>query len=497
MSNLFNEVKKDAGQIQGLLQKQIDTFKDQKTLKLDDVLAQQSQNVIRRLRQLKSVTPEQSMELQELLMDGPWTSEQKASMVSLLTNAVGMGGQGGPSMRQTVTSFAAYLSPTDVATLSNPDVNSYVKIDVLASRAMSIGLTRPSEPSFRNILAAGSAHGLSISPQERLPFLNELKRKLRKVSMQSTVQHYPATPAELDSEMLEAAYGADDRPSQCQEAVAAALAAQGSLPWRRSSKNHVRLDGTSTDLQVIPATSRISSSSSSMQGQEGGFMNMMTQMSQIATMAQNPMFMQMMMMMMMGGGRQQQQSQEVPLQMFPKKAPAEPCKSPPSTPGSTAVDGDSQPQQQEIGDLQPKELFDLGLGHEDENSHTPNTSVETQATVMELALQKRQSIKDVAKEDVNASKPAGKKPDKAVKDKAAPKTEIKKSKKDPEITKAKPEKKMDRKNIHSRAYQAAKGKYLKEGKSHQEACEAAAEDAAMELRRHGFEPHPKKRPTKK
>ena len=75
MSNLFNEVKKDAGQIQGLLQKQIDTFKDQKTLKLDDVLAQQSQNVIRRLRQLKSVTPEQSMELQELLMDGPWTSE--------------------------------------------------------------------------------------------------------------------------------------------------------------------------------------------------------------------------------------------------------------------------------------------------------------------------------------------------------------------------------------------------------------------------------------
>ena len=112
-------------------------------------------------------------------------------------------------------------------------------------------------------------------------------------------------------------------------------------------------------------------------------------------------------------------------------------------------------------------------------------------------MQKRQSIKDVAKEDVNASKPAGKKPDKAVKDKAAPKTEIKKSKKDPEITKAKPEKKMDRKNIHSRAYQAAKGKYLKEGKSHQEACEAAAEDAAMELRRHGFEPHPKKRPTKK
>ena len=494
MSNLFKEVKKDAGQIQGLLQKQIDTFKDQKTLKLDDVLAQQSQNVIRRLRQLKSVTPEQNMELQELLMDGPWTSEQKASMVSLLTNAVGMGGQGGPSMRQTVTSFAAYLSPSDVATLSNPDVNSYVKIDVLASRAVSIGRTRPSEPSFRNILAAGSAHGLSISPQERLPFLNELKRKLRKVSMQSTVQHYPATPAELDSEMLEAAYGADDRPSQCQEAVAAALAAQGSLPCRRSSKNHVRLD-SSTDLQVIPATSRISSSSSSMQGPEGGFMNMMTQMSQIATMAQNPMFMQM--MMMMGGGRQQQQSQEVPLQMFPKKAPAEPCKSPPSTPGSAAVDGDSQPQQQEINlDLEPKHLFDLGLG-QDENSSTPITSVETQATVMELALQKRQSIKDVAKEDVNASKPAGKKPDKAVKDKAAPKTEVKKSKKDPEITKAKPEKKMDRKNIHSRAYQAAKGKYLKEGKSHQEACEAAAEDAAMELRRHGFEPHPKKRPTKK
>ena len=57
--------------------------------------------------------------------------------------------------------------------------------------------------------------------------------------------------------------------------------------------------------------------------------------------------------------------------------------------------------------------------------------------------------------------------------------------------------KMDRKNIHSRTYTAAKLKFLKQGFKLEDAVEKASAVAANELKKHGFVPHPKNRPNKK
>ena len=75
---------------------------------------------------------------------------------------------------------------------------------------------------------------------------------------------------------------------------------------------------------------------------------------------------------------------------------------------------------------------------------------------------------------------------------AVPESKPKKIEPTKAVKKDKEPLKMDRKNLHSRTYTAAKLKGLKEGMTLEDACEKASKVAAAELKKHGYEPHPKK-----
>ena len=72
-----------------------------------------------------------------------------------------------------------YLSVADSEKLADPALNKYMKLEVLSSRAIAIGLFKPDEKSFKSILGAGVSAGLELASQEKLPMMTELKRMSR------------------------------------------------------------------------------------------------------------------------------------------------------------------------------------------------------------------------------------------------------------------------------------------------------------------------------
>ena len=200
-------------------------------------------------------------------------------------------------------------------------------------------------------------------------------------------------------------------------------------------------------------------------------------------MASNPMLFQMMNMMANSG------QQEIPITMIGKRS----GRASPSCPGTPASSPKNDSQEQEVPPSEPEAkaaeapkipLFDLGAPDEkdleSDLQKKAQSMVASQAKVMERALEERAM-----------KKPATCNP-KAKAKSTASKSETKAIKKDQEGGL-----KMDRKNIHSRTYTAAKLKFLKQGFKLEDAVEKASAVAANELKKHGFVPHPKNRPNKK
>ena len=160
-------------------------------------------------------------------------------------------------------------------------------------------------------------------------------------------------------------------------------------------------------------------------------------------------------------------------------APRVPSKSPPDESQDTQ---ESQPHEVNPAGVKPLKLFYTG-GDETDDQPAPETSSQKpldaiqQAGVVEDAIDRRSKA-------AKMKRPAA----------AVPESKPKRIDATKAVKKDKEPWKMDRKNLHSRTYTAAKLKGLKEGMTLEDACEKASKVDAAELKKHGYEPHPKKRP---
>ena len=249
MADLYAQCQKDIQHIMEMLETQQTALPDADMTK---AIAIQSGNVLRRLRSLRGMTPEQSVELQSLLLSGPWTDNQKEDMVMVLTveHAKGEAKTASPQS-QVVEDFVGCLSVQDVQVLSNPSVTHLAKIQVLADRCMSIGVVKPTEVSYKNVLSAGVAAGLVLQPHEKIPFLNELKRLVttaakKRQRPEPYISRYPTSAAELPAQ-LQICYEAD--PAAELEGGSARALSAGLRCRRPRAGAHV------DSLAIVPAAS--------------------------------------------------------------------------------------------------------------------------------------------------------------------------------------------------------------------------------------------------
>ena len=205
----------------------------------------------------------------------------------------------------------------------------------------------------------------------------------------------------------------------------------------------------------------------------------------------------MMMMMMMGAqyfmsmmqqgvnpfGKGNPASPEDLVYLTPKgkgmAAPRVPSKSPPDESQDTQ---ESQPHEVNPAGVKPLKLFDTG-GDETDDQPAPETSSHKPLDAIQQAGVVEDAI-DCRSKAAKMKRPAA----------AVPESKPKKIDATKAVKKDKEPLKMDRKNLHSRTYTAAKLKGLKDGMTLEDACEKASKVAAAELKKHGYEPHPKKRP---
>ena len=249
MADLYAQCQKDIQHIQDMLEAQQTALPDADITK---AIAIQSGNVMRRLRSIRVMTPEQSGELQSLLLSGPWTDNQKEDMLMVLTveHAKGEAKTSSPQS-QVVEDFVGFLSVQDVQVLSDPAVTHLAKVKVLADRCMAIGVVRPTEVSYKNVLSAGVAAGLVLTPHEKLPYLTELKRLVtsaakRREKPEPYLCRYPTSAGELPA-ALQACYEAD--PAANVEGGSARALSAGLRCRRPRAGAHVE------SLAIVPATS--------------------------------------------------------------------------------------------------------------------------------------------------------------------------------------------------------------------------------------------------
>lgn len=170
----YEQVHADITHIQTMLEEQKKNLPEGHNM--TSATANQAAGVLQMLRNLTGLNHEQSMQMQRLVLAGPWTGQQKGEFADVLTSHHSTGALSSSPRRQLVESFSAYLTLEDVQKLSDPQLSLLAKIQVLADRCVSVGIVRPLEKSWKPIMAAGIAAGMTLQTHERLPYLEELKR---------------------------------------------------------------------------------------------------------------------------------------------------------------------------------------------------------------------------------------------------------------------------------------------------------------------------------
>ena len=148
MADLYATVKGEVEAIQGLV---VTQKKEVPQIDLSKSVERQCEAVKRRPMQLQTLSSEQATELSVLICGGPWTSLQKGDLLDEINGRLAgatSSGSGARKQPQEVASFAPFLTRGDVSKLRS-DAGEYVKLEVVAARASSLGLFRPSEQSFK------------------------------------------------------------------------------------------------------------------------------------------------------------------------------------------------------------------------------------------------------------------------------------------------------------------------------------------------------------
>jgi hypothetical protein len=210
---------------------------------MTSAIANQAAGVLQMLRNLTGLNHQQSMQMQRLVLAGPWTGQQKGEFADVLTSHHSTGALSSSPRRQLVESFSAYLTLEDVQKLSDPQHSLLAKIQVLADRCVSVGIVRPLEKSWKPIMAAGIAAGMTMQTHERLPYLEELKRlvargKNAKGLPEPYLTTYPHDPTDLPPALKQCFAGSTMGGVE----EGQGLAARSQVDLRRSS-NSQRPDG--------------------------------------------------------------------------------------------------------------------------------------------------------------------------------------------------------------------------------------------------------------
>ncbi len=157
----------------------------------------------------------------------------------MLANTVA--GSPGRRKTQTIACFAQYLTASDMEVLAGGAM-LHTKIEVLARRCVRVGLTCPSEPSVRAIIAAGVAAGISNlgTPQQKYSAVVEFKRQVKDLDKKETkaavhLLQLPADPKHLPESLFQRAYSADDPPTGLKSEDEVLRAAAG-IKVRKSAK---------------------------------------------------------------------------------------------------------------------------------------------------------------------------------------------------------------------------------------------------------------------
>ena len=474
----YEQVHADITHIHTMLEEQKNTLPDGHNM--TSAIASQAAGVLQMLRNLTGLNHEQSMQMQRLVLAGPWTGQQKGEFADVLTSHHSTGALSSSPRRQLVESFSAYLTLEDVQKLSDPQHSLLAKIQVLADRCVSVGIVRPLEKSWKPIVAAGIAAGMTMQTHERLPYLEELKRLVAKGKNargmpEPYLTTYPHDPTDLPPALKQCFAGSTMGGVE----EGQGLAACSQVDLRRSSKSQ-----RTESMAMLPSRPKGPMMGAGMGSMPGG----------AACGGFDPGMMMMMgaqyfMSMMQQGvnpfGKGNPARPEDLVYLTPKgkgmAAPPVPCKSPPDESQDTQ---ESQPHEVKPAGVRPLKLFDTG--DETDDQPAPETSsqkpldAKQQAKVVEDAIDHRSKA-------AKMKRPAA----------AVPESKPKKIEPTKAVKKDKEPLKMDRKNLHSRTYTAAKLKGLKEGMTLEDACVKASKVAAAELKKHGYEPHPKKRPCSK
>ena len=215
----FSEIASDLKAITAFVEKQVAAGQ-----KKDTLLERQSAAIRTNLALLKTVALPEATELTSFVDSGPWTKSQKSELLNSIQSLVD--GQGRLSIRkafQKCLSYEQCLTQKEWDGLLSTALVT-AKINQLAQRANSLGITTPAEPTVYRIMLVlcwalqRMPGATAVTPEDAKLHYHELKVTIKRYAAQCPYPHqhlieYPVKPQDLPEEMFRYAYP-DDEPVQ-------------------------------------------------------------------------------------------------------------------------------------------------------------------------------------------------------------------------------------------------------------------------------------------
>jgi hypothetical protein len=190
------------------------------------ILQVQQNAMLSRVRDINGLSMDLATRLTETVNAGPWSPPQMLTLNQEISSRMGASVPVAPASRremQTCMHFEQYLTLKEWNHLKGSALRS-AKIVQLASRAWSIGITCPSEPTTLRI-ACVLATCDRVNHDELAAIVTELKQHVKALDKQRRHPHghivrYPESPVELPRGLFEYAYP-DEPPVRYEGSVVA------------------------------------------------------------------------------------------------------------------------------------------------------------------------------------------------------------------------------------------------------------------------------------
>ena len=102
--------------------------------------------------QSANITMEEATNLTKVFAQGPWSEDHLAKFGALLADQLTNAKSPPRRPNQSITAFGAYLTDSDLATLSDDSVHYVIKVQALVDRCFVLQLHLPSEVAIKHII---------------------------------------------------------------------------------------------------------------------------------------------------------------------------------------------------------------------------------------------------------------------------------------------------------------------------------------------------------